>query len=253
VPCREKKKAALAEEAAKLAAQLGVSVPELTIPPSDIPILASQIPAGAAVGISTLKQKLNHNSVVKPSMRATRKEISGSGAFQSLSSLIQKPSGITELSASDITPNPTSGIAIDSDLGAMSLQKCANSDSNSMQTTMPSVYDLSNALLIAARLEVQEMMRQIAAQNALGDHQATSSYEAQSLVPAPFPTLSAASPTLPAVVPAHLLFPSTPAFPSTFSSASLAKFVQNAMMRPVFFPDVPATFDSGAAGANHMS
>jgi hypothetical protein len=252
VPCREKKKAALAEEAAKLAAQLGVSVPELTIPPSDVPLLHSHHPAGGVVGIGVLKPKLNDNSVPKPIIRATRKEISGSSAFQGVTPLIQKPPGITELSTSDVIPNHSSGMAIGGDLGSMSFQKCANVDSNSMQTIMPSVYDLSNALLVAARLEVQEMMRQIAAQNALSD-QAISSHESQSFASVPLPTLSDATPAIPSAVPAHLLFPSTQAFPSTFSSASLAKYVQNAMMRPVFFPDMPVTYDSGAKGASHLT
>ena len=82
---------------------------------------------------------------------------------------------------------------------------------------MPSVYDLSNALLLAAKLEVQHMMSQLAAQFAQND-QAASLYQAQSAASLPLPTLLP-TPTLPSIIPAHLLLPSAPAFMSPLSSS----------------------------------
>ena len=220
----------LAEEAAKLAAQLGVSVPELTITPADIPLLASQLPDSITVKTSALPSKPIRKMLVKP-VRVPRKEISGSGAFQSATLLIQKPSGNPEVPAADAIPNLTPGFDLCGDSGSTPLEKRAKLDSSNMQTPLSSIYDISNALLIAAKLEVQQMMSQIAAHNARID-QARSLLQAQSAACLPLPSTLAA-PTFPAIVPAPLeLLPRSQAFPSTYSSAALANFVQTTMMTP---------------------
>jgi hypothetical protein len=221
----------LAEEAAKLAAQLGVSVPELTIPPVDIPLLASQLPDAMTVKTSALPSKPMCNSLVKPGVRLPRKEISGFSAFQSAASFRRKPSGNPEVPAADAIPNLTPGFDLCGDSGSNPLEKRAKLDSSNIQTPLSSIYDISNALLISAKLEVQQMMSQIAAHNARID-QARSLLQAQSAACLPLPSTLAA-PTFPAIVPAPLeLFPRSQAFPSTYSSAALANFVQTTMMTP---------------------
>ena len=160
---------------------------------------------------AALNSKLKQRSVLTTCSDA------GSGDFRKSTNSIQKPSWNPELLATDATPSTTSGLEMFGGAGAPPDLKCATLDLSSMQSPMPSVYDLSNALLLAAKLEVQHMMSQLAAQFAQSD-QAASSYQAQSAASLPLPTLLP-TPTLPGIIPAHLLLPSAPAFLSPVSSS----------------------------------
>jgi hypothetical protein len=188
----------LAAEAARLAAQLGVTVPELTIPPTDIPLLASKLPD--VMGVSAAAPLLKSN--VGPSA-----ELCSSIEFQNLVSRLKAPF-MPELFAMGSTPQYTSqgsGLEVGGDLGLFAFQKPSlPTDALSMATCMKPVYDLSNALLVAARAEVEQMMAQIMAQNAssaLLHAQAKSALQAQSTVTLPM-SLSLSTPAFPAINPA---------------------------------------------------
>ena len=157
----------LAAEAARLAAQLGVTVPELTIPPTEIPLLASKLPD--AIGISTSASLLK--SIAGPigglCNSSAFENIGNSSALQHLVSQM-KASVNPQMFAMDPTLHFASGLGGGANLGSFPFQKHSglSLDPLSMATCMKPVYDLSNALLVAARAEVEQMMAQIAAQNA---------------------------------------------------------------------------------------
>jgi hypothetical protein len=181
----------LAAEAARLAAQLGVTVPELTIPPTEIPLLASKLPD--AIGISTsaslLKsiagpigglcnssafENIGNSSALQSKLpdaigvstsASFLKSIAGpsgglcnSSAFERMASFRQKAPLKSELFVTDPIPHFASGLGVGANLGSFPLPV----DPLSMQA----IRDHSNALLVAARAEVEQMMAQIAAQNA---------------------------------------------------------------------------------------
>jgi hypothetical protein len=157
----------LAAEAARLAAQLGVTVPELTIPPTEIPLHACKLPD--AIGISTSASLLK--SIAGPigglCNSSAFENIGNSSALQHLVSQM-KASVNPQMFAMDPTLHFASGLGGGANLGSFPFQKHSglSLDPLSMATCMKPVYDLSNALLVAARAEVEQMMAQIAAQNA---------------------------------------------------------------------------------------
>jgi hypothetical protein len=224
VPCRENKKVILASEAARLASQLGVSVPELTIPPTDIPLLASKLQETIAVTESNL--------VPKTSIRAAKADTSGSSAFQSVSSFRQMPALNPELVSMVPDYSRVGGLSFGSDFGAF--EKCSTLDSISMAARMQPVYDMSNALLLAAKAEVESMMLQIAAQNSKpGIKQDFSLQAPPSLASLPLPMLLGA-PTFPSMTPAHPTLPPAHAFHPSFPTPAIADF----LLRPITTPHV---------------
>ena len=214
----------LAAEAARLASQLGVSVPELTIPPTDIPLLASKLHETIAVSKS--------NPVPKTSIRAATADTSGSSAVQSFSSFRQKPALNPELVSMVPDYSRVGGLAFGSDFGAF--DKCSRLDPISTAARMQPVYDMSNALLLAAKAEVESMMLQIAAQNSKTGLKQDFSYQAPpSLASLPLPMLLGA-PTFPSMTPAHLTLPLAHAFHPSFPTPAIADF----LLRPNTSPHV---------------
>jgi hypothetical protein len=193
----------LAAEAARLAAQLGVTVPELTIPPTEIPLLASKLPD--AIGVSTSASLLK--SIAGPigglCNSSAFENMGNSSALQHLVSQM-KASVNPQMFAMDPTLHFASGLGGGANLGSFPFQKHSglSLDPLSMATCMKPVYDLSNALLVAARAEVEQMMAQIAAQNASDALPHTPAQPCEQTLPAP--SLTALPPpfstsTLPAI------------------------------------------------------
>ena len=124
------------------------------------------------------------------------------------------------------------GLAFGSDFGAF--EKCSTLDSISMAARMQPVYDMSNALLLAAKAEVESMMLQIAAQNSKpGIKQDFSLQAPPSLASLPLPMLLGA-PTFPSMTPAHPTLPPAHAFHPSFPTPAIADF----LLRPITTPHV---------------
>jgi hypothetical protein len=157
----------LAAEAARLAAQLGVTVPELTIPPTEIPLLASKLPDAIGNSTSAVLLKSIAGPIGGLCNSSAFENIGNSSALQHLVSQM-KASVNPQMFAMDPTLHFASGLGGGANLGSFPFQKHSglSLDPLSMATCMKPVYDLSNALLVAARAEVEQMMAQIAAQNA---------------------------------------------------------------------------------------
>jgi len=242
----------LAAEAARLAAQLGVTVPELTIPPTEIPLLASKLPD--AIGISTSASLLK--SIAGPSgglcNSSAFENIGNSSALQHLVSQM-KASVNPQMFAMDPTLHFASGLGGGANLGSFPFQKHSglSLDPLSMATCMKPVYDLSNALLVAARAEVEQMMAQIAAQNASDALPHTPAQPCEQTLPAA--SLTALPPpfstsTLPAIT-AAASSPSSQTFQPMFSSAAVAELLAQQHFSPsVLDASSHATANAGATG-----
>jgi hypothetical protein len=116
---------------------------------------------------------------------------------------------------------------------------------------MKPVYDLSNALLVAARAEVEQMMAQIAAQNASDALPHTPAQPCEQTLPAA--SLTALPPpfstsTLPAIT-AAASSPSSQTFQPMFSSAAVAELLAQQHFSPsVLDASAHATANAGATG-----
>ena len=222
----------LAAEAARLAAQLGVTVPELTIPPTEIPLLASKLPD--AIGGSTSASLLKSNA-------GPSGGLCNSSAFERMASFRQKAPLKSEIFATDPTPHFASGLGVGAHIGMFPLPV----DALSMQA----IRDHSNALLVTARAEVEQMMAQIAAQNASDALPHTPAQPCQQTLPAA--SLTALSPpfsssTLPGITAAASL-PSFQTFQSMFSSAAVAELLAQQRFSPSVL-DAAALATAGATG-----
>jgi len=181
----------LATEAAKLAAQLGIPTAELAMSPATIPLLStnlSDVPdLPAPVAAPKPNQTLQSNN------RAAKGD--SISAFQSLASFRQQSTQSPEQLS--MVPHQAFGPAFGADMGIPPIGNRSVSSALSLPSFQP-VMTLSNALLIAAKAEVDLMMTHMAAQS-----EADYSIQAQSAARLPLPIAPPFTvPTFPLMMPA---------------------------------------------------
>lgn len=166
--------------------------------------------------------------------------------FHSLVSRLKSPlnSHLFEMGSTPQTTSYVPGLEVGADLGLLSFLKQPGllADPMGMASQMKPVYDLSNALLVAARAEVEQMMAQILAQNASNAvlyAQAESYPQAQSAtLPGPF---SLSTSAFPAISPAASLASHSnhQNYQPVLSSATLADILALHAMAPALGPAHP--------------